>query len=97
MSAVHPVLPIAVIDLKSHAALMGTIGGKIGLAAGVITGVVVPVPMIWLVLGSCFFEHGCGASETLGLFVVVSGTLLVALAAGLVVRMAANHIFGAGR
>jgi hypothetical protein len=76
---------------------MGTIGGKIGLAAGAITIVVVPVPKIWLVLGNCFFEQGCGASETLGLYVVVAGTLLAALAAGLVVRMAANNVFGAGR
>jgi hypothetical protein len=76
---------------------MGTVGGKVGLVAGIIAGALATLPIIRLVLGRCFFEQGCGDREAIGLIAVGVGSLAVAAAVGLVVRLAANSVFGARR
>lgn len=73
---------------------MGTVGGKTGLAVGVVVAFVVSVDMIRLILGSCFFEGGC-SNEGVGLVAVATACLAVAL--GLTVRLAVNRLLRANR
>lgn len=70
---------------------MGTAGGKIGFGVGLVVGLLAVEPMIGLVLGDCFFEQGCD-SETAGLALVAVGSMAVAVAAGLLIRAAANRL-----
>lgn len=76
---------------------MGTVGGKIGLGAGIISGFLAVEPMSRLFLGDCFFEQGCGGNEEVALAAVTVGSVLVAIAAGLLVREAANRLLRARR
>lgn len=76
---------------------MGTLGGKIGLVAGIITGAVTILPIIRLVLGDCFFEQGCGDNETVWVIASVLGAALIALAVGVAVRLVANRTLDVDR
>lgn len=44
---------------------MQSFGTKIGVAVGMVTSVLLAIPMIKLLLGDCYFEQGCGAYENL--------------------------------
>lgn len=89
--------PIADFSWKPHVALMGTIGGKVGIVTGIIAGALAVVPLISLILGHCFFESGCGDSETSGLLAVAMGSVLVAITAGLTARSVTNGVFEGNR
>jgi hypothetical protein len=89
--------PIAVISVERQSAGMGTVGGKIGFGLGIVVGLLAVPSMIRLFLGDCFFEQGCGDSETAGLALVVVGSIGMAIAAGLLIRLALNKLVRASR
>lgn len=69
---------------------MGTLGGKIGFVAGVVVAVLSATPMIDLILGSCFWEQGCGSSEGLLLACAALAAVAVGVVAGLLARALLN-------
>ncbi len=75
---------------------MGTVGGKIGFGLGLVVGLLAVEPMIGLFLGDCFFEQGC-ESETAGLALVAAGSIAVAVATGMLVRVVANRLLRLSR
>jgi hypothetical protein len=72
--------------------MLGTIGGKLGLGAGIIAALATAEPAIALTPGSCFFEGGCGRYENLGLAAAALICLLVGLVVGLLVRAVVNQL-----
>jgi len=74
---------------------MGTIGGKVGFGSGLVAGLLAIGPMMKLVFGECFFEQGCGESETAGLAIVALGSVVVAIAVGLLIREVTNRVLRA--
>lgn len=68
---------------------MGTIGGKIGVSLGLVTGLLAVGPLLELVLGNCFFEQEC-ENETAGLALVAAASLAVAVAVGVSMRAVVN-------
>jgi len=72
---------------------MGTLGGKVGLVAGMVVVFLTSVPMIHLVVGGCFFEEGCGPNETVGLVAAAIACLVIGLFAGLLVRLGVNALW----
>ena len=76
---------------------MGTVGGKIGFGTGTVVGLLAVPSMMRLFLGDCFFEQGCGERETAGLALVAVGSIGVAIAAGLLVRLAMNKLLRVSR
>lgn len=71
---------------------MGTIGGKIGFAAGVVVTFVCSEPMLKTTCPS-FFEEGCGIYETPLFALAAMMSVTAGVAAGLVVRLIVNRLF----
>ena len=71
---------------------MGTLGGKIGFLAATIGSFAASVPMVRLLAGPCFFEGGCGQSESLSLVLAVLASLAIGCLVGLGIRSAVNRI-----
>jgi positive regulator of sigma E activity len=57
---------------------MSQTGIKLGVAAGMLTTVIVVFPLFKLFLGGCFFEQGCGEYEGM----MVLGVILASCAMG---------------
>lgn len=58
---------------------------KIGFAAGAVMAVFLPLPIINLTMGDCFFEQGCGRYENLKLAAALVASFILAFCFGSVV------------
>jgi hypothetical protein len=76
---------------------MGTVGGKIGLVAGIVAALLAIGPLTDLILGDCLFEQGCGPYETPGLVAVALASVVIGLAVGMLVRLASNRVLSGRR
>ena len=71
---------------------MGTLGGKLGLIAGLLAAFAALDPVIALTPGRCLFEGGCGEYETLGLVAAAAIVLTIAAIVGAAVRLLVNRL-----
>ncbi len=88
--------PLRTLAADGRLSAMGTLGGKIGIALGLVAGLLAFGPLIGLVLGDCFFEQGC-KRETAGLALVAIGSLVIAVITGVLVRELANRLLRTNR
>jgi hypothetical protein len=68
---------------------MSQSGIKLGVAAGMLTTVIVVFPLFKLFLGGCFFEQGCGEYEGM----MVLGVILASCAIGGAAAYAVAKLF----
>ena len=71
--------------------MLGTIGGKVGLIAGIAAAGATLEPAIALTPDRCLFEEGCGTYEGMGLAAAAVICLLVGLLVGVAVRALVNR------
>lgn len=70
---------------------MGTIGGKVGFAAGVVVAIVSSEPMVKTTCPS-FFEEGCGVYDTPLFLLAAAMSVIAGLTVGLLVRLIVNWL-----
>jgi hypothetical protein len=76
---------------------MGTVGGKIGFAVGIVSAIALIEPMIALIVGRCVFNGGCGKFDTAGLVGAGLATLIVVALVGVAVRTLVNRLINLAR
>lgn len=77
--------------------MLGTAGGKVGVAAGIVAAASLAAPVTSLTPGACFFEGGCGRYEHAGLVFAALILLAVALIVGMIVRFSVNALIYRGK
>jgi putative effector of murein hydrolase LrgA (UPF0299 family) len=67
---------------------------KVGVLSGLLSALFLPVPLIDLFMGGCFYEEGCGNQEWLGLLSVAVATCIVAILTGWLVKIFIEKFWG---
>ena len=71
---------------------MGSLGGKVGFAVGLLMVAVFAVPVMHVTPGSCFFEGGCGENESTGLLWAAAILIALAIIGGGLTRALINRL-----